>query len=188
MKHFLSTFVIFIVSVSQAYCQEKNPRFSLKTELGLFKSSYSLGDKASIYLQTGFGYQLPKNFWINLDVATTSTTGTYESKHFSDKTSSYSNFMIIPTISKDFGRKNLLFSPSLGLLYIHERVEHPTLKTPLSPSMLKETDHSLGIYVNIAFKQRLMDHLFVGINAKSYVLTYLDIESFMIGPSLTVNF
>jgi hypothetical protein len=155
----------------------------------LYKSSYIFANNPSIYLQTSFGKKINNDFWLSLDLIKVNARGEFESNIFVDRTSSYNAFIVIPNFTKDFEFKSFCFSPSLGLLLIHESAKFPDLsgnsESPLTIRNQKE--NTFGLYLNLVLKKELNKNLILGLNVKSYVIINLEIETFMIGPSVEIR-
>lgn len=163
--------------------------YRISNEFGYYKSDYFLANKPSYYLQTSFGKKINEDFWLNIDMIKVNANGEFENNLFLDKTSTYNAFMIIPNFTKDFSFKHFNFSPSLGLLLIHESTKIPYFTTNNSyPLTIRnEKNNSLGLYLNLGLKKNLYKNIIVGVNIKSYVLMNLEIETLMIGPSIEIK-
>lgn len=188
------SFLFFVVIPMFLFGQENTEsKFRINVGYGFFNSTFYLADNNGDYLEAGFGYKINEDFWLNIDVVKISSTGNFESDPlFLNTPVSYSNTMIAPNFSKDWDLSNkLMFSASLGGALIFERVYSPYVNFTDNDfegiAFSDEGEFNIGLYGNLSLKYKIIDNLYLGVNLKSYLPMYLDIETFMIGASVEIR-
>lgn len=188
-KYFIVTF--FLILSLSGFAQEQNEsKYRTTLDFGYFGSSYSHASKGGTYLSAGFGYKINEEFWLNLNIIKVTASGErYESlPFFYDNKVSYENLMIVPNFSKEWQLTNKFYLNGIlgGALLFEKSLitngEYNYNEELIGFSTENDAESiDLALLVGVDFKYELTQNIFLTLSLKSYVATYLEPDSYMLG-------
>lgn len=187
--------IILLLSFS-AFSQTDGPKkFRMSAEYGYYNSSFFLASDNGSYLSSSFGYKINDEFWLNLELIKVTSTGNFEtSPIFINTPSMYNSTIINPNFSKywEVGHK-FSIAGSIGGALIFERANKPSVIFDNQQFDGVEFENqgesfNFGLFFSLSLMYSLTDFVYAGLNLKSYLPLYLELESFMVGPSIEIRF
>ncbi len=188
-----SLLLLMLITTSVLFSQE-NTKFRNNIGYGYFDSKFEPASKGGQYLYGEFGYNLKKDFWLNLRLLQISSKGNFEKNHiFVSTTTNYASTMVIPNISKDLKLgKKFVFGGTLGGALIFERVYTPLLVAGTNVESYEFANQgeefNFGLFGEIYVKYKVLDKLFIGANATSYLPLHLELDDYMVGMSIELRY
>jgi hypothetical protein len=187
--------IILLISVTANSQNNETKKFRMSTEYGYYNSTFFLADNNGSYLSGSFGYKINEEFWLNLGLIKITSTGNFESTPlFLNTPSTYNSTIINPNFSKYWQiSDDFTILGSIGGALIFERANDPKIIFAEQQFQGIEFENqgesfNFGLFFSTSLMYGVSDFIYFGINLKSYLPLYLDLESFMIGPSVEMRF
>jgi hypothetical protein len=188
-------FLFCLLSLNVFSQIEETKKFRMSTEYGYFNSSFFLASNNGSYLSGSFGYKINEEFWLNLELIKITSTGNLEPSPLLINTpSSYNSTIINPNFSKYWSiNEKITLSGSLGGALIFETANKASIISSNGQLQGIEFENqgepfNFGLFFSFSVMYSLSDSIYAGLNFKSYLPMYLELESFLIGPSIEMRF
>lgn len=186
--------ILALICIAFGYGQEeknfKDFDFRLNNSFGLSFNSDWFTNKPSLFVKTGFGFKMNKNFWLNADI--------FAMRYATDRNEPdieyYTNWTFAPNVSKDFNlNSKLKVVGSVGLFVTYETYSDDftdtitndfTGETFTRRFFKEESRVDVGVILGAKVLYAIKENLLVGLDFTGYAYYYLFLDNFLIGPTI----
>lgn len=183
-----------VIAKAQEVQIPSDSKVKLQIDGGIYQSDFYAASNGGSYLSAGIGYNLGKNYWLNLTFSKITASGASEKNSLLiDTQTAYHTTMIIPNLSKDWEVANKLsIGTALGGAMLFERFTVPVIHSHnqelLGIEMSNQgDDFNIALFGEVAIKYELFTNFSLFVNAKTYLPLHYNIDSYMIGLGAAIK-
>lgn len=154
-----------------------------------------MSSNGGVYISSGIGYKINKEFWLNLSLIKITASGEFEQNLlFVNNKTNYNSTIVVPNFSKDWKLSDkFLIAGAVGGALIFENVLVPFVTTDSSGNITgidfinEGESFNLGLFGEIILKYEIIKNLNFSLNIKSFLPMNFEPESFMIGAGIEMK-